>query len=615
MTEERDIRPIAPPIARLLIRTAEAKGILGGRREAILARLGELGRDLFPRDGAFFASLFAGGKGEDAAARPRDVGEAFWREAFASGERRRLEGSYYTPLPVIDRILNLVRNVHVLGDRLPGGESRTLCDPAMGCGFFLLRVVESLALRHPGRMAAVREWAGSRLFGVDLDAGAVFMARALLWLALSDTREEFVPRAENFRQGDSLLGPAFGSTTGNMGIAGLDWSAAFPAAAAEGGFDMIVGNPPYEVLTNFSRRPERSRLAWALRRSGYYRDSLTGQINLHRCFIERSLDLLKPGGVLSLIVPLSLARDAAALPLRRRLLEEHAAADWVFYGERERVFPGVTQSACVFMAVKGAGAAGELRLESEGERRVMPAADLRKFGGGALAIPVIGQKGDRLVRWLLSNCPGRLEEAAEMRVGEVDQTVYRDCMLDGDGGCLLARGTHLSPFLLDVRPVPGRSRFLDLPRFLEMKGASAEACRRRAETWRVVQLGIRNMHSRPRLVAALAPPGVYLGNSLNVYAPKDGLPPEFLAGMLNSRLLDWLFRLSSGNNNINLREMRPLPFPSRPGANHVRAVAEAYRQCARAAKKGVGLVAARRALDEAVENCYGVPFELLDGID
>ncbi|MCL1999923.1 MAG: N-6 DNA methylase [Planctomycetes bacterium] len=615
MTGETDNHPITPSVVRLLLQTAASKGILRGRREAILTRLTEMGQDIFPDGDNFFSILFSGGerKVAEAAAAPRDIGDAFWRAAFASGERRRLLGSFYTPPAIIDRILDLIWNDLFPKASPPAGDGPTLCDPAMGCGFFLLRTVERLAVRHPDRIPSIREWAENCLFGVDLDAGAVFMARALLWLALSDAKNEFAPRTVNLRQGDSLLGPPFGDASEKTKATGLDWSAAFPVVLAAGGFDLLAGNPPYEVLTNFSHRPERNRLARDLRNSGYYRDSLSGQINLHRCFIERSFAILKPGGVLSFIVPLSLARDASAWPLRRRLLEEHAAEDWIFYDERDQVFPGVTQSACVFRAVKDSGAALALRLESGGESYLMAAADLRKFNA-SLAIPLINRRGGKLAEWLWEHCPGRLEEAAEMRVGEVDQTVFRDCLLDEDSGCLLVRGRHLSPFFLDLNPAPGRARFLDLPRFLGMKGALAETCRRRAETVRVVQLGIRNMRSRPRLVAALAPPGIYLGNSLNVYTPKNGLPSEYLAGMLNSRLLDWLFRLFSGNNNINLREMRLLPFPNNPAAEHIRKVAEAYRWCAEEAEKGKATDSARGKLDKAVEECYGVPAEFLDGI-
>ncbi|MDR1518607.1 MAG: Eco57I restriction-modification methylase domain-containing protein, partial [Planctomycetota bacterium] len=518
--------------------------------------------------------------------------------------------------PLIDQILDLVWDRLFPGGFPGGGDGKNICDPALGCGYFPLRLVERLLAGHPSRLPDIRRWAANHLYGADSDAGALFMAKTLLWLALSGRGEEFIPPPGRFRLGDSLLGPGFAGIPG-FGTAAhpdgapiVDWPAAFPEIAAGGGFDIMVGNPPYEALTNFRRRPERERLARALRQSGHYRYSLHGQVNLYRCFIERALDLLRPGGVLALVVPLSLARDASSLPLRRRLLESEAADDWSFFPESDRLFAGVTQSLCVFRAVRGGGGAGKLRIRQGGAVREWSLAKKNAWGGDPI-LPFPDEAENDLCAWLRSHCRTSLGEAADLRVGEVDQTVYRDCMLAEDSGCLLARGTHLSPFRLDLDPAPGKARFLDRERFLAMRGGMAEAVAGRAARFRVVQLGIRNMLSRPRLIAALAPPGVFIGNSLNVLVPKGGLPLESLAGLLNSRLLDRLFRLGSGNNNINLAEVRRLPFPEHPDPVLALAVADAYRLCAAFAKDApADLADARGRLDAAVEDFYRLPADL-----
>lgn len=603
MTEyEQTILPAG--IVGMLCRAAEAKGMLRGRREAILARLEEMAEGLFPA-GDLFAGVFADGGCREPVAGYRDIGDSFLGTAFASVEKRQLTGSYYTPVAVIDRILDLVWENLFPGGATGFGRRATVCDPAMGCGYFLLRAAERLLTENPGLENKARSWVRSCVFGVDKDPAAVFMTRVLLWLSLSERGREFIPPAGHFVCGDALLGPAFGQSATVCTPDGVAWESAFPEVGASG-FGAVVGNPPYEVLTNFARHPERRMLADALRKSGMYRDALQGQVNLYRCFIERSLALLRPGGSLSMIVPLSLARDSAARDLRSRLIREEAAEQWFLFGERDAVFSGVTQSACIFKAVRGGGAASTLVAASSDGTVRWTVAELEEAGEG-MPIPALGRRGAELWRWLRKHCRGTVADAADMRVGEVDQTFFRECMRDDDTGCILARGAHLAPFRLDARPIPGRERFLDLPLFLEKKGASAEACRERAETWRVAQLGIRNMHSRPRLVAALLPPGVYAGNSLNLYAPRNGLALEYLAGVLNSRLLDWAFRLGSGNNNINLHEMRRLPFPASAPAADQEAVAAAYRKCAEAAGDVAALRKAREALDEAVEVCYGMP--------
>ncbi len=591
---------VPAPIIRQLFAAAMDKHICAGKPEAIWQRLEWFAQDLFPSANTFFSVLFGAEAVPSPETTPRRLGETFWNTAGLSREEKRALGSFYTPERVIDRILDLVWK-----DIFPNRTvQRTVCDPALGCGFFLLRLVER-RLEQVG-MAATREWAQHCLFGVDLDPDAVFMARASLWLALSDHKTEFVPDSSHFRLGDALLGPAFDQTISALPPAAIDWARDFPRVAEAGGFNVIIGNPPYEVLTNFSKKPDRAELAASLRDSGLYTEALSGQINLYRCFIERSLDLLAPGGVLSFIVPLSLTRDAAALPLRTRLVEQCATRQWQLYGERDAVFPGVTQSACIFRAIKDGGKADTLALQSQGETVSLKTAVLRQTTGESFCFPHL-QK-DALHLWLQvwENTAARLGDICTMRVGDVDQTFYRNCMADEDTGCLLARGMHVVPFHLDVRPLPGKERFLREEMFLEMKGANAATCRERANQWRVVQLGIRNMHSLPRLVAAIAQPGVYLGNSLNAYVPMEGISLEYLAGLLNSSLLDWLFRATSGNNNINLHEMRRLPIPDHPQREQIAAVETAYRACAAIVESGGDLEHARIALDKAIAACYGL---------
>lgn len=592
---ENGLPTLSARVVELLVAEALRRGLLGRDRAAIVSRLESLAEGVLPGGGGIFSAAFsAHDSGKNGRTPLRSIGDLFWSVRLTGRGERRREGSFYTPDAVIDQILRLVWR-----DAFPRG---TVCDPALGCGFFFLRLVESL--REKGISAAkIRRWAANSLFGADTDAQAVFVAKALLWLALSEGKREFIPGAAHFVVGDSLLGPAFGQS-GNCG--GVEWGRAFPEVAGQGGFDVVFGNPPYEVLTNFGKHPEQKKLAEALRESGFYRDALTGQINLYRCFIERGLDLLKPRGALAYVTPLSLARDGAAAALRGRLLERERAAEWFLYGEKDRLFSGVTQSACVFKAVRGGGAAKSVSISVGGRGGKISLAELRKFGA-AWALPALGAGGLKLWRWFHRNCPGRLSDVAEARVGEVDQTVHRACMTDKNTGTILLRGAHLSAFRLDAEPRGEKERFLDLDRFLGMKGNAAELFRARADEERIVQLGIRNMQSRPRLLAAIAPSGTYAGNSLNVYRVLPGADRHFVAGVLNSSWLDWLFRITSGNNNINLCEMLALPFPSRAAPAQAAKVAECYRGCARAAEEGGTLDVARTALDAAVGECYGVP--------
>ncbi len=68
------------------------------------------------------------------------------------------------------------------------------------------------------------------------------------------------------------------------------------------------------------------------------------------------------------------------------------------------------------------------------------------------------------------------------------------------------------------------------------------------------------MDSTRRLKAALAPKGVFLGDMTNSIVTRC-VPLDYLLGVLNSRLLNWRFKLTSTNNYISARELESLPVP------------------------------------------------------
>ena len=119
------------------------------------------------------------------------------------------------------------------------------------------------------------------------------------------------------------------------------WSSHFPHVAAASGFDVVLGNPPWVRLhripaaarAEFRERFEVfRRAAWergaAAARAG---SGFAAQVDLAALFVERSVDLLRPGGVMALLLPVKLWRSLAGGGARR-LVAEHTAPialeDW-----------------------------------------------------------------------------------------------------------------------------------------------------------------------------------------------------------------------------------------------------------------------------------------------
>jgi hypothetical protein len=148
----------------------------------------------------------------------------------------------------------------------------------------------------------------------------------------------------------------------------------------------------------------------------------------------------------------------------------------------------------------------------------------------------------------------------------VDQTIYRRFMESRPAEAVLVRGTHLSPYRAALEEEKSTERWLDLKGFARARGGGR--WREDVKSPRAVQTGIVNMEAGRRLVAAEVPEGVYLGNSLNYWVPNrledwdESLLRGYLLGLLNSTPLEWRFRVTSSNNNINLYEVKTLPIPA-----------------------------------------------------
>ncbi|MHC4871799.1 MAG: Eco57I restriction-modification methylase domain-containing protein [Planctomycetota bacterium] len=478
---------------------------------------------------------------------------------------RKAKGIYFTPQYIIDKIIKLAIPHPVKGSQAP-----YVCDPAMGTAHFLISAAWYLA---KGDVRSARHIAETRLYGVDSSPEIARLARMSMWLEFSSPLLPFeVP--DHFTCGDSLVGSVWKDSEEEVAVKqkfefeGFDWYCAFPEIKEKGGFDVVIGNPPYDVLTGFKKDPELKLYVNYLRKGGFYKNSVSGQLNLYRLFIERSLAILKNKGNLSFIVPSSFLTDKAASALRKNMLERHLLNRAEHFSESEKSFENVGQSVVIFLAAKNKGQArtldikSRMDIEGESERRTQKINIklIEKLDPELMPVPLAGSDDWNIVKWLRDNCRAPFSSIADGYAGEVDQTVFADCIRD-DKGAVLLRGCHVSPFKIDIEAVPGKARFVDEKMFLNKKGTGAKEENTSFRKSRVVQLGIRNMETRPRLVAARVPAGIYLGNSVNYWIARENVPEYLILALLNSSLYDWRFRLTSSNNNINVYEILNLPLP------------------------------------------------------
>ena len=195
------------------------------------------------------------------------------------------EGVFYTPADIAQRIVR-----EALGKARAPRAGLLLLDPACGSGVFLLAAFESLARtpRHARRVVC------ASLYGIDKDPAAAMLTRFVIARAYElrsgktvdgEIREAL---CAHIQEGNTLLDSFSATSLGGV----------FPEAAARGGFDFVVGNPPYGL----SREGRLSAAENELLKRSYaaYRE---GKINKYLAFMARGHELLNSRGVLSYIVP------------------------------------------------------------------------------------------------------------------------------------------------------------------------------------------------------------------------------------------------------------------------------------------------------------------------
>lgn len=200
-----------------------------------------------------------------------------------------------------------------------------ICDPACGSGAFLNEALNFLIAEHTQLDEMQSQLAGSsmvfqnvehailerNLYGVDINPESVEIAKLSLWLRTAQRHRKLNNLNNNIVCGNSLIDGE--NVSGSLKP--FSWQNAFPQVFERGGFDVIIGNPPYVNAKgeNFSQSEK----------DFYYANYQTAvyQIDTYILFIERLKFLLKNNGLGSYIVPNSWLNNLLLSEVRRFVLD------------------------------------------------------------------------------------------------------------------------------------------------------------------------------------------------------------------------------------------------------------------------------------------------------
>lgn len=307
-------------------------------------------------------------------------------------EVKKAGGVFYTPTYIVDYIVKNTVGALLEGKNPNEASKLRILDPACGSGSFLIGAYQFLLDWHlkyytehdPAQWAAGRkprlaqisgrEWRLTtserkrillnNIYGVDIDPQAVEVTKLSLLLKvlegetqqtldaqLTFLHERALPDlASNIKCGNSLIGPDFYSYGTQIDLFDeeeryrinvFDWRSEFPDIFKAGGFDAVIGNPPYvrqEMLSEFKKY-------FQIHYKVYH-----GVADLYSYFIEKGVSLLRDGGKFSYIVANKWMRANYGEPLRR-WLKQVCIEEIVDFGDLP-VFTSATTYPCVMRIVK-----------------------------------------------------------------------------------------------------------------------------------------------------------------------------------------------------------------------------------------------------------------------
>ena len=178
----------------------------------------------------------------------------------------------------------------------------TILDPACGSGAFLNAALQFLMAEHKLIDEMEAKVTGSslefkgiensilehNLYGVDINEESVEIAQLALWLRTAKPHRKLNTLNENIKCGNSLI-----SDPEVAGEKAFNWQEQFPKVFEKGGFDVVIGNPPYVRVQNLKQTEVNH----------YFNSYITpsGKLDISILFFERGYSLLNDNGILSYI--------------------------------------------------------------------------------------------------------------------------------------------------------------------------------------------------------------------------------------------------------------------------------------------------------------------------
>ena len=340
------------------------------------------------------------------------------------------------------------------------------------------------------------------------------------------------------------------------------WHTWFFDVFSQGGFDIVIGNPPYFVYQENHVGEIKE-----LRNVKDYKIAFGGKLNAYKLFIANALSILcRKEGVMCVICQNSLLADRQATNLRKHIFEHAQFMSIDSFPERDskkkRVFESVKMSVCIPIVRKRNTKEyfhvyiWDDKYKSSGLQTRFNYDEIKSMDSVDLAIPRLKAEYTPIVIKIIR----RKEVGLKCIEGELNMTFHKGYFTNNMSYPKILKGAAIQRYYYTLQMSQGEIEYLDEVRYLKDYGKSDKS--KHHNDMRIAMQGMTGANDKIRIVMALVPKGYYLANSCNYLFAPSSFDIYALLGVLNSKLINWFFRCFSTNSNVNGYEIDNLPIPS-----------------------------------------------------
>ena len=379
------------------------------------------------------------------------------------------------------------------------------------------------------------------------------------------------------------------------------------------GFDIVIGNPPYVQV---------KKKIFSADVYPYSEGKDVGKQNLYKVFVEASYNLLKENGISTLIIQSSLMCDMSSAYTRELLLTKTIIKQIIEFPkvaphENSQVFKAVLQGTCISIFMKKTPNANtEFGISINNDTSTINSLDfepanqfaLKEYFSSRYEIPLI-KRGEMNIISKVKDNQKLAKMISDSLQGNINTIYLKDIQSNEKTDIFIAKGANVHKYYIDNDVFFGKKS-------LQVKNL----VKRNSDAGAVlVTQNITGTTDKFRIHAAYAEckntDFVFLHSVNILYLPNPSFA-KFALALLNSKLLDWLFRKTSTNNHCNMYELVDLPVPSATPAQQNPIIALVDKiLAAKKANPQADTSAEEHKIDLLVYHLYGLTFDEAKIID